>query len=494
MNRSNQHFGVLFVAAFVILVIMAIAISSFSQMANIVSAGEPPTPVPPFIGEEFTAVIDANLLNQTPINITLADSDWTTFITETFEAALDGNWSYIDNSTTDLGEYKWDREAFSPSPTVGDSLSAWAVAGGLEGQALVANTHQYPDNVDSWLIYGPIDLSGIANSSLTFDYWLETNGGDEFSVSASSTSGTDVATFTGKSTFSTTSGWTRNNYDLSDHHGNDAVYIGFNFTSDAAGDAGTLPGALIDNVQLLVQGGDEIYIPIVRKDPTPTVSPTPSGGTDYHDGFANDITGWENRRSDTQGNHEVKHGDDKKGILSVLVEDAGDYIIVSPLVTAPSTPYSLEINAQHKDPENHDLYGIVFGADWDGNTCPNAEFSSCFGTYYVLKVEYRDNDGTFFRFKLQKVNSFKSNQPDDVDNLIDWTKITSADEGDYNVWRVDVLENNKIKIYLNDSEVGSATDNNMDSFIQPYFGVIVQAKDEHGNARAKFDYFDVIAK
>ena len=67
-------------------------------------------------------------------------------------------------------------------------------------------------------------------------------------------------------------------------------------------------------------------------------------------------------------------------------------------------------------------------------------------------------------------------------------------EGDYNIWRVDVLENNQIKVYLNGTNLNTATDNNMDSFIQPYFGVIVQTKITHGNARAKFDYFDVIAK
>jgi hypothetical protein len=422
----------------------------------------------------------------------LADSDWTEVISETFESSLGLGWSFVDNSLTDGGEYKWERETFSPSPTVGDTTSAWAVGGGLQGSTLTVNTDQYPTNVDSWLVYGPIDMSGIANSAFTFDYWLQTNGGDNFGV-AVSTSGTDIATFTGYQVFTTTSGWTSAGYDLSSYHGQSTVYIGFNFTSDALGAVTNLPGALVDNVQLLVQGGGEIYLPLIKKDPTPTPSPTPEGGTNYRDGFANDIDGWELRRSDAQERYDIYHGDDTQGVLNVLVKDPEDYIIVSPLVAAPSIPYSLEINAQHKDPENQDLYGIVFGADWDGTTCPNADFSSCFETYYVLKVEYRDTDGTFLRFKLQKVKSFASNQPNDVVELIDWTKVSSTDENDFNVWRVEVLENNKIKIYLNDNKVGDATDNSMGSFIQPYFGVIVETKSQHSNARAKFDYFEVVA-
>ncbi len=493
MNRSNQHFGVLFVAAFVILIILAIAISSFSQLAKTVSAGEPPTPVPPFTGEAFTAVIDRSLLNQTPIHIQLAAGDWTEVISETFETGIDPTkWTIIDRDLTVNGEYKWGTEDFTPTSTGTSIKSAWAIGDGQEGGALDVTTDGYPANVDSWLIYGPIDMSSVAEATLTFDYWLDSDSGDEFGV-AVSTSGTDSANFTGIQTNSGGGGsWASASQNLVAYKGQSSVYIGFKFTSDSTGSSKT--GALLDNVQLLVQGGGEIYLPIIKKDPTPTPSPTPEGGTNYRDGFANDIDGWELRRADTQERYDIYHGDDAQGILNVLVKDPEDYIIVSPLVAAPSIPYSLEINAQHKDPENQDLYGIVFGADWDGTTCPNVDFSSCFETYYVLKVEYRNTDGTFLRFKLQKVKSFVSNQPNDVVELIDWTKVSSVDENDFNVWRVEVLENNKIKIYLNNNKVGDATDNSMSSFIQPYFGVIVETKSQHSNARAKFDYFEVVAK
>lgn len=492
MNRTNQHLGVVLIATFVILIIIAVALTSLSRMTSSVSAVAPPTPVPPFDGEAFTAVIDSSLLNQTPVNIALANADWTEVLSETFESALGIGWTSVDVSTTDSGEYKWEREDFTPSPTMGDTTSAWAVGGGLEGSGLTVNVDGYPNNVDSWLIYGPIDMSGVISASLTFDYWLEVDGGDGFAV-AVSTSGSDTATFTGSQTFNTTppNTWSSSSYDLSSVFGESTVYIGFNFTSDASGNAGNLPGALLDNIRLLVQSAGNVYLPVIRKDPTPTPSPTPTGGTDYRDDFTNDIAGWELRRADTQDKYDIYHGD--SGVLNVFVEDPDDYIIVSPLVAAPSLPYSLEMSAQHKDPEEKDLYGLVFGGDWDGTTCPNSNFSSCFETYYVLKVEYRTNDGTYLRFKLQRVNSHTDNHPIDVDNLIDWTKV-STDENDYNKWRVEIEADNDIKIYLNNVRVGSVRDNDLSGFINPYFGVLVQTKEVHGNFRAKFDYFDVSAQ
>ena len=488
MNRSNQHFGVIFIAAFVILVILTIAISSLTKMTRAVSAGEPPTPVPPFTGEEFTAVIDRSLLNQTPIQFALAGAEWTEVISETFESGIGGDWTVIDRDGTVNGEYRWGTEDFTPASKPSSVKSAWAIGDGQDGGALDVATDGYPANVDSWLIYGPIDLSNAIAATLNFDYWLNSDSGDTFGI-AVSTSGTDTANFTGIQTGSVgTSSWASASHNLLAYTGQSTVYIGFKFTSDSTGSSKT--GALVDNVQLLVQGSGKTYLPVIRLDPTPTASPTPSGGGDYHDNFTNDITGWELRRADTQERYEISHGDDALGVLNVRVKDPDDYIIVSPLVAAPAEPYTLEMSAQHKDPENQDLYGLIFGADWDGTACPNSDFSSCFETYYALKVEYRTTDGTFLRYKLQRIESHKSNQPDVIKDLIDWTKV-STDENDYNVWRVEVEADNDIKIYLNNTRVGSVRDENMDSFIEPYFGVMVQTKLQHGDFRAKFDYFDV---
>ena len=498
MNRSNQHFGVLFIAAFVILVILAIALSSFSQIAKTVSAVEPPTPIPAFEGESFTAVIDTTQLNQTPINFSVSTGEWTTVISETFESGFPSGWSSIDDSSSDGGEYRWDLETFSPSPTVGDSISAWAVGGGLQGGSFdITNPDGYPDNVDSWLIYGPLDLSGVGDISLTFDYWLQTDGGDALAV-AVSTSSAATANFSGEQVYTTTSGWTSASYDLSDELGESTVYIGFNFTSDASGNSGNLPGALLDNVIIQTQGLDDIYLPLVIKDPTPTPNPTPAGGEDYKNYFTNesDIEDWEKRRGDTsESEYEIYHGD--SGVLNVQVKPLEDYLIVSPLVAAPSIPYTVEISAQHKEAEHRDLLGIVFGGDWNGDTCDdgnNTDPSTCFNSHYTLKVEYREKDGeTFLRYKLLRVNEYVANQPSDVDVLIDWEKV-STDENDYNEWRVEIQEDNDIKIYLNDNHVDTYRDNDMDSFIEPYFGVIVETKDQHDDFRGKFDYIEVIGQ
>lgn len=486
MNRSNQHLGVVFISAFVILLILAVAMITLSRMTTAVSAVGPPTAVPALTGDTFTAVIDTSLLNQTPVNITMAGAGWTVVLSETFESGIGAGWSVIDRDGITNGEYRWGVETFTP-PSTG-TLSAWAIGDGQQGGLLDISSDGYPANVDSWLIYGPIDMSNVVDASLTFDYWLDADTGDEFGV-AVSTSGTDSANFTGIQTNSGGSGgWSMASHNLASYIGESVVFIGFKFSSDATGSTKT--GALLDNVEILVENPQDVYLPVIRIDPTPTPSPTPTvpPSSDYRDDFTDDIDGWELRRADTQDRFEVYHG--PSGILNVRVKDPDDYIIVSPLVAAPSIPYSLEIDAQHKEPEDHDILGIVFGADWDGSTCPNTDFSSCFESFYILKVEYRTNDGTYLRFKLQKVESHVNNHPNNPENLIDWTDV-STDENDFNKWRVEIEADNDIKIYLNDNRVGEVRDNGIDSFIEPYFGAFVQTKEQHGDFRGKFDYFEV---
>ena len=89
---------------------------------------------------------------------------WQDLVNETFDSGTIGTgWVVTD---TGGGGHLWtvtDTRSASPS------YSAWAVG-----------SNPYADNVDSWLIYGPIDLSKIFQADLTFDWWLDSAPGDWF--------------------------------------------------------------------------------------------------------------------------------------------------------------------------------------------------------------------------------------------------------------------------------------------------------------------------
>jgi hypothetical protein len=483
MKRLQQKSSLFLGISILTLLFIGLALFWFGQISTSVNADSPLPVPPPIVGEPFTAVLDNVPLNQESVNAANLDSGWTVVLSETFESYTGLGWSSVDMDSTTNGEYKWGTETFT-NPDTG-TISAWAVGEGQDGDLLDVNSDGYPDNVDSWLIYGPVDMSEANNAVLSFAYWLQTDGGEQFGVATS----TDGINFSGIQSQGDSTGWAPVSYDLSANAGLNTVYVAFVFTSDASGNAAGEVGALIDDVELQLKGNEITFMPIVNLDPTPTPSPTatpvPSG--EYEDKFTDDVAGWAMRRASTES-YAIEHGNN--GYLKVTLDNADDYIIVSPMVTGLEPEYTVSISALFDNPEHRDMYGIAFGGDWTGGTCPNDDFDSCFNTYYLLKVEYRDEGTPYLRFKLMKVTSHTDNHPVG-DNLIDWTTVsTDTDEAGFNKWQINVEADEDIKVYLNGDRVGTVRDTSMDSFHNLYFGVMAETKDED-NSTIKFDHFRV---
>ena len=479
-SRKNPRFF-LGLGAFVLL-LTGLSLFWLSQLSTSVNADSPKPVPPPIVGEPFTAVLNNVTLNQDPVNVVNLAPGWTPILSETFESGIGLGWTITDMDGFTNGEYRWGAETFT-HPNSG-TISAWAVGDGQDGGLLDINTDGYPDNVNSWLVYGPVDMSEANDAILAFSYWLQTDGGDEFGIATS----TNGSTFTGIQPQTDSTGWAGASYDLSALAGQSSVYIAFIFTSDASGNSGNLPGALIDDVELQLKGNELVYMPIIKLDPTPTPTPVPTN-TDYEDKFTNDIDGWAMRRADTS-NYTIEHG--SNGYLKVTLTETNDYIIVSPLAAGLDPEYTVSTSAQFSSPQDRDMYGIVFGGDWNGGACPNSDFTSCFNTYYLLKVEYQDEITDYLRFKLMKVTSHSGNQPVG-DNLIEWTSVsTSIDEAGFNKWEITVEADEDIKIYLNGDRIGTVRDTDLNNFHELYFGVVAETK-ENGNSTIKFDHFRVTA-
>lgn len=229
-----------------------------------------------------------------------AGEGWQILLSESFEAGIGVGWTVRDESEDDGGAYTWAANTFLSSSA---SHSVWCVGGGEDGgDQLVAGEDTYPSNVDSWLIHGPVDLSGASDARLRFDWWLETGGAggvqrpwaslqtlDRVNVTPEEGDWLGWCILTGEDDLEgasctyvsgSTGNWASAAVPLDEHFGSrtgvaERIWIAFRFVSDDDGVGGR--GAFVDDVMVEVRReAYELYFPHVRKEPRPTPTPTPT--------------------------------------------------------------------------------------------------------------------------------------------------------------------------------------------------------------------------
>jgi hypothetical protein len=193
------------------------------------------------------------------------EEEWVTVLLEDFDHGLGARWIVTDTSTADGGEYTWASTTFTASSPF---TATWAVGGGAQGSALHAGVDGYPANVDSWLVYGPLDLRSYVRAEWRFDWWLDAAAGDGFGWCVV----TDTVDLAAQCDAPLISGsprsWMNTALSLDDYAGaSDPVYLAFRFASDADAEAGW--GAFVDDVELSAVEWKTVYLPLVRRDPPP---------------------------------------------------------------------------------------------------------------------------------------------------------------------------------------------------------------------------------
>jgi len=175
---------------------------------------------------------------------------------ENFEAGWPGaGWTREDRSASDEGEYLWGKRTCSPRT---GSFAGWAAGSGAQGDGRTC-TDNYPNNLDTWAIYGPFDLSGATAASLNFHFWgvtevSENCAADQLYVASS----TDSVKFSGQyfcgdwRQGEAGQGYYQYSLDLSKRLGQQRVWIGFAFKSNGSI---TANGIAIDDLVLDVTSG-----------------------------------------------------------------------------------------------------------------------------------------------------------------------------------------------------------------------------------------------
>lgn len=219
---------------------------------------------------------------------------------------------------------------------------------------------------------------------------------------------------------------------------------------------------------------------------------------DYYDDFNDVNSGWAMRRTSAESSSEWELSYRTDNILQLIVKDKNEYVLASPLKAAPALPIKFEFEASFNEFNNTPIsdrqaFALIFGADWNGETCPNADYTSCFTSYYRLRFRWRDGIKDFWEYRLDWVKGHDSTDEPIVDTLIDWNQIKEPiNPNSWNEIDVQIEPDGDIKIDIGDKRIHQvrhsqiATDG-----IDPYFGLEVSVKDK-ANARVKFPYFEVV--
>jgi hypothetical protein len=218
----------------------------------------------------------------------------TVLMTETFGAAFTATTSLVGTTplwrvTTDANDiagYYWGRVGVSGTVTFTNSV--WSAARLYTAtQVLTPGVSTYPAGQDTWLIYGPLDLSRYVYTHLSFEAYLDSKA-DDTVVWAMSPDGQN---FYGNTQSGSVGEWITNTYSFRSNPSYTGVYLAFAFNSH------TNPqglGAFIRNVRLTGEPLKYNYLALISNNyaaPTPTPIP-PLFGYTFDPGNTSDLAHW----------------------------------------------------------------------------------------------------------------------------------------------------------------------------------------------------------
>lgn len=205
---------------------------------------------------------------------------WTTVYSDTF-TTLSPVWTITDDTA---GQYQWGVTPYEleMGTVILEDYGLWAAGGGAIGQTQTWPTGTYTNSMTTWAIAGPFTLTQkVWDMQLAVDVYNNVVPGDELFIGLSA----DGINFSGITTTVSTLALQTLRWSTRAYSTSEAVWVGLCFTSDAEDVAA---GPLVDNLTLDFNYGTYAYLPLVRRDPTPT----PTLPAYYDDSFDNPASGW----------------------------------------------------------------------------------------------------------------------------------------------------------------------------------------------------------
>jgi hypothetical protein len=161
-----------------------------------------------------------------------------------------GLWFTFDNNGSGNGSYCWDDDDYLHKKGY---WSAWAANGCADG--LDPQYYYYPNNTDSWMVYGPVSTVGAKAGNVKFSYWNNSEFGWDYFYWCASVDYSNW--YCNYHTGSTNNKWKTGKLNLKKVPGYGSmlgynyVYIAFVFQSDSIV---VSDGPFVDEVSITVKG------------------------------------------------------------------------------------------------------------------------------------------------------------------------------------------------------------------------------------------------
>ena len=177
-NLLRRRAAIPVIGAFVLFAVLAAVWLRAGQTAA--RAGNPPPDQPQFDGLAVVESFPVTAGDARPASLPAGRlaSGWEVIFSEDWEEGFDDDvWLTLDRNGALNGEFKWGVREIA-NPLGGGEQSAWSIGGGQDGQNHGLDDG-YPANVDSWLIYGPVNMSLAYDAELSFNYWFQADAGED---------------------------------------------------------------------------------------------------------------------------------------------------------------------------------------------------------------------------------------------------------------------------------------------------------------------------
>ncbi len=440
---------------------------------------------PPFNFAERAAAADAQIL----------PPGSTVLVTETFGASfapvtdLSGStpqWRIIRNSDDTAGYY-WDKVGASAPITF--SNSAWSAARLFTAtQVLTPGISTYPAGQDSWLIYGPLDLSKFVYAHLSFEYYLDSQAGDTLSWGYS----TDGQTFYGNSQSGPLGTWITDTFAFRSNAAFQSVYVAFAFNSHSTPQG---KGAFVRNVRLTAEPVKHNYLSVVMNNYTPpTPTPIPPLYGYYFDETSpyapgSDLNRWGGQYAGhaSGGYGTYGYGQDVRLGHGNPTNSLTLYTTAS-YITAGASPNSPDDHA----PANFDLYvdtspwrlypsdyyGVIFGAG-DGVFGSNPGDFNGSGSFYFLYYGTGDTSVQTKGIRLDVCSGGHCDRLSGNSGNNGFVKVPTSFVGNSSAW--DTLhvqrDGDTITVWVNNTQVMSVVDTTYTGSRKWGLGIIASIND-----------------
>ena len=344
----------------------------------------------------------------------------TRLLTETFGSSFNPSLGVTGTTTmwrifTDTGSVAnyWARVIPLLSTTYADT--AWAPCGPCDGSGLNPDSDDYPADMGTWLIYGPVDLKDYYGAEVLFHYLLDANpamdgsGSNDYFGVGFSDDGTRFSGFqlTGDLT---SIGWQTGtlSINVAGLANKSSVYVGFYFTSN--NDANTGRGVFIDNVSLRAAPYILSYLPQVARNfaiATPTPTQTPYLYNYRWDSGAGegdpDLIAWGGTYSHASGGTTIYEQGLGGGGMYLYGTQPFDIVMAGPNLTAPEN-FEISVDFDVFKDKNKARYGVIFGASTNTfNRSGGLPGFNTAGSYYRFGLQFPDSGSqdipTYYRLE-----------------------------------------------------------------------------------------------